>query len=81
MNNARICAKLYYYRHYRYEQKLACILWRIELNSLTMLPDEPNNDFQQNGKNSVIIFSSFFFFFFFSFFSRFFVESMVYRVV
>ncbi|XP_043280235.1 guanylate cyclase 32E [Venturia canescens] len=39
------------FKHYRYEQKLACILWRIELNSLTMLPDEPS-DLQQNGKNS-----------------------------
>ncbi|XP_048508953.1 guanylate cyclase 32E isoform X2 [Athalia rosae] len=35
-----IVAAVFAFKHYRYEQKLACILWRIELKDLTMIPSD-----------------------------------------
>lgn len=29
-----------YFRHYRYEQKLACLLWKIDMKDITIIPTE-----------------------------------------
>jgi guanylate cyclase len=29
-----------YFRHYRYEQKLACLLWKIDMRDVTIIPTE-----------------------------------------
>jgi len=29
-----------YFRHYRYEQKLACLLWKIDMRDITIIPTE-----------------------------------------
>ncbi|KAJ8923190.1 hypothetical protein NQ315_001744 [Exocentrus adspersus] len=31
---------LYFRRHYRYEQKLACLLWKIDMRDVTIIPTE-----------------------------------------
>ena len=28
------------HRHYRYEQKLACLLWKIDMRDVTVIPTE-----------------------------------------
>ncbi|XP_015596279.1 guanylate cyclase 32E isoform X2 [Cephus cinctus] len=35
-----VVAGVFAFKHYRYEQKLACILWKIELKDLTMIPSD-----------------------------------------
>ena len=40
----------YLFRHYRYEQKLACLLWKIELKDVEMFEPFPSG---LDGKNSV----------------------------
>lgn len=31
-------------RHYRYEQKLACLLWKIDMRDVTLIPAEAGLD-------------------------------------
>ncbi|XP_046734564.1 guanylate cyclase 32E-like [Diprion similis] len=35
-----VVAAVFAFKHYRYEQKLACILWKIDLKDLTMIPSD-----------------------------------------
>jgi len=36
--NSNVCCV--YFRHYRYEQKLACLLWKIDMRDVTVIPTE-----------------------------------------
>lgn len=41
-----------YFRHYRYEQKLACLLWKIDMKDVTIIPTETTETVARN-KNMV----------------------------
>lgn len=43
-----------YSRHYRYEQKLACLLWKIDIRDVIIIPTETTESANKN-KNMVNI--------------------------
>ncbi|GBM49761.1 Resact receptor [Araneus ventricosus] len=36
-----------FFRHYRYEHKLACLLWKVEIKDVSCFPSENDGEYQQ----------------------------------
>ncbi|KAJ8956736.1 hypothetical protein NQ318_014092, partial [Aromia moschata] len=48
------CMKIFIFRHYRYEQKLACLLWKIDMKDITIIPTEnSDNEVSSRSKNMI----------------------------
>ncbi|GFQ98178.1 guanylate cyclase 32E [Trichonephila clavata] len=46
-----IVAGMFIFRHYRYEQKLACLLWKVEMKDLILLRSDHGGSFQKFRNN------------------------------
>ncbi|KAJ8974726.1 hypothetical protein NQ317_000392 [Molorchus minor] len=49
-----VVAVLFALKHYRYEQKLACLLWKIDMKDVTIIPTETtDNEIPSRNKNMI----------------------------
>ncbi|XP_054710092.1 guanylate cyclase 32E-like [Uloborus diversus] len=46
-----IVAGLFVFRHYRYEHKLACLLWKVDMKDIILLHSDENGDLQKLKSN------------------------------